>query len=240
MKRALSIGVFFLVMVLASGIAMAGGVGNYSNGYRMGQLTKFSVKGMMFKSGEGQMLVGSESTPYVKTSKDSDGNVVKKTINPWYFSSTDKQMWEKLQNSVGDYVVIEYQQSHIKGLDVDTDYEVKDVYGITEPLSETCMARSYTSGSKSEGTRVGRIVKASEKGTIANSYEIMMQMGNSGNQFKNLSISEDQQLYDCAVRYLKAGQKVKIHYDESHINMNVMGRETNYDIVKLEPVKGLN
>ncbi len=108
-------------------------------------------------------------------------------------------------------------------------------------LTETCIAAEFTNGSKSAGERVGRIVKASNKGTVSKSWEIMIQIGNSGNQFKNMSISDDEALYNCAVRYLKAGQKVKIGYDESHVNLNVFGRDTNYDLIKIEPIKiGLN
>ena len=55
-----------------------------------------------------------------------------------------------------------------------------------------------------------------------------------------MSISKDKELFDCATAYLKAGQKVKVYYDESIVNLNLTGRETSYDIIVIEPVKGLN
>ena len=64
------------------------GLGTFSEGYRIGEITKFSVKGMFTKSGEGQMLMGRESTPYIIRYDCGDGETCKKTINPWYFSST--------------------------------------------------------------------------------------------------------------------------------------------------------
>ncbi len=66
-----------------------------------------------------------------------------------------------------------------------------------------------------------------------------MQQGNSGSQFHDMSISKDKALYDCAIKFLKAGQKVKVFYSQSHLNMS-FSRNTTYDIVKIEPVKGLN
>lgn len=215
------------------GNSNAGGLGEYSTGYRMGQLTKFSVKGMMFKSGEGQMLMGADSTPY----QISDGDGGMKTINPWYFSSTDKSVHPLLEQKIGEYVVISYNESHVKMPNVDTAYEVTMVEEISAPLDRVCVASNITKGSNSDGERVGRIVKASAKGMAVDSYEIMFQQGNAGAQFKNMSISKDKDLFDCAVAYLKAGQRVKITYNESIINLNIFGRDTNYDIVRIEPIK---
>lgn len=237
MKKLLMIVCMFVMSMNAS----AAGLGDYSNGWRMGQLTKFSVKGFVNKSGEGQMLMGSESTPYIISSTDEKGNTTKKTINPWYFSSSNSSKWKPLNDSVGEYVSIRYQQSHIRNpIAADTDYEVMEVHPIQKPLTKTCEAKKYIKGSKSLGKRVGRIVKASTKGTFVNSYEVMIQQGNSGNQFKNMSISEDTALYNCALEFLKAGQKVKLYYDESLINIEILSRNTSYDIVKIEPVRGLN
>ena len=213
---------------------------DYSNGYRMGQLTKFSLKGIFTKSGEGELLVGSESTPLIVTSTDSEGNTTRTVINPWRFSSTNKGMQSKLARNVGEYVVVQYKQAHIRNIvAADTDYEITSVSSITSPVTSTCKAKAYESGSKSTGVRVGRIVKASTKGTFVDSYEVTMQQGNSGNQFHSMSISKDKQLYKCAIKFLKAGQKVKVHYSQSHFNLS-LSRNTTYDIVKLEPIKGLN
>lgn len=226
-----------LGVFLVTANAYAGGIGNYSNGWRMGSIDKFSVKGLFTKSGEGQMLMGRESSPYQITSGSGDSKTTK-IINPWYFSSSSsyEHLWSKLSNIVGSYVVIKYSQSHFKALNVDTDYEVLSIEKPTKHFDEICTAKTYNKGSNSLGTRAGRIVKASVKGTVSNSYEIMLQQGNAGNQFKNMSISSDKSLYNCAIRALKSAKKVKITYNESIINLDIFGRNTAYDIVQIEPV----
>ena len=183
--------------------------------------------------------MGRESVPYIKTWTDTDGKVHRKVINPWYFSSTNKKLWPKINAYKGQYVIMEYKQAHIKLPNVDTDYEILNIEPIHEKLNKVCRAKNYIKGSKSEGFRVGRIVKASSKGTLVNSYEIMLQVGNSGSQFKNLSIT-DPDLFKCAVDYLKAGQKVTITYSESIINLNLLSRETKYDVISIEPIRDLN
>lgn len=222
-----------LIVMIVSSFSCAEGLGTYSQGYRMGQLTKFSIKGLVFKSGEGQMLMGAESTSLTKGSGEN-----KKLINPWYFSSVDKNIHRKLNANVGEYVVLSYNEAQFKYSNVNTAYDITEVIPISSPVSETCTATSYREGNKSQGTMVGRIVKASSKGTVVKTWELMFQQGNSGNQFKNMTISKDPALFECAVRFLKAGQKVKIYYTESHFNMSF--NDTAYDVFKLEPIKELN
>lgn len=230
----------FIIVALLFISTNANAIGIYSTGYRMGQLTKFSIKGIFTKSGEGEMLVGSESTPLIITSTDSEGNTTRKVINPWKFSSTNKSMQDKLASNIGDYVYVTYKQAQVHNpLGTDTDYEITSVNSIESPINKVCIANAYEKGSKSTGTRVGRVIKASSKGTFVKSYEITMQQGNSGNQFHKMSISKDKELYKCAIDYLKAGQKVKIYYSQSLLNLS-LSRSTTYDIVKIEPVKGLN
>lgn len=229
-----------IITVLLLLSTSANAIGTYSIGYRMGQLTKFSIKGIFTKSGEGEMLVGSESTPLIITNTDSEGNTTRTVINPWRFSSTNKNVQNELSTRVGDYVVVTYKQAQLHNpLGTDTDYEITSVSSIMEPLKDSCTATNYTKGDKSSGVRVGRIVKASSKGAFVKSYEITMQQGNSGNQFHKMSITKDKGLYNCAVNFLKAGQKVKIYYSQSLLNLS-LNRSTTYDIVKIEPVKGLN
>lgn len=235
MKR-ITLVVFILAMFVPV-MCFAEGMGEYSHGYRMGQLTKFSIKGLMMKSGEGQMLMGSESTPYTQTTGEGEDEETKE-VNPWRFSSTNTDIQNKLTANIGEYVVLEYSQARIKSPGMDTEYEIKDVLPIAEPIQDVCVATSYDKGSKSAGSRVGRIVKASNRGTMFKSHEILIQQGNSGSQFKNMSISNDDALYDCAIKYLMAGQKVKITYSESFVTFGV-SRDTHYDITKIEPVKGL-
>lgn len=237
-------GVLLLVAMMFPGFCFAedvniSNVGVYSTGYRMGMLSKFSPDKGWISSGEGQMLMGSESSPYIqKISDGNKGKTIEKMINPWYFSSADKKMIKKLTEYTGQYVVLEYVQGRVKSPKVDTEYEITGISEITPPLTESCYAVSYNKGMRSEdAVRTGRIVKASTKGTLAKSWEILMQQGESGNQFKSMSISDDVNLFNCAVAFLKAGQKVKITYSESFTNVSGMfDRDTNIDIVSIEPL----
>jgi len=106
---------------------------------------------------------------------------------------------------------------------------------IKENLPAKCVADKFIEGSKSEGQRVGRFVKLSEKGLVNKTFEAMFQQGNSGNQFKSMSISS-QKMYDCALQFLKTGAKVKIQYSQSFIVVPG-SRDTNYDIVSISRAK---
>lgn len=241
MKKVIMLVMVFVFSLVS--ISFADGIGVYSEGYKMGQLTKFSVKGLIFKSGEGELLLGVDSTPYALEEVDNKGNKIVTEVNPWYFSSINTKMHEKINSNLGEYVAIKYKQSHIKNPDVDTDYEVIDVVNISRDKNYTagpCKAEKFVSGMKSSGVRAGRIVKASSKGIGFKSYEILIQQGNSGNQFMSMSISADEKLYECATKYLLAGRQVKITYSESFLNLSMLSRDTNYDIVKIEPVHGFD
>lgn len=235
-ERCLHVLIMYLLAIIVVFCAVdvrAGGAGVYSTGYKVGELTKFSVKGFVMKSGEGQMLLGNESTPYT-SGKGEEA----KELNPWRFSSMDKDIQEQLDTNMGEYVVLGYNQARVKFPNVDTEYEITSVETLTAKLSKTCEATSYEKGSKTKaGKRTGRFVKASTKGTMIKSWELLVQQGNAGNQFKHLSISEDEDLYNCAIEFLKAGQKVKITYTEKYMSF---GEDSNYDIIKIEPVGGMN
>ncbi len=206
------------------------GIGTYSQGLRVGQLTKFSVKGIINNSGEGQLLMGYEGTPYVI--KDSEGEV-KKVVNPWYFSAGEK-FYKKMKEYYGKYVVIEYRQSRIRNpLFRDTDYNVTAVYPVSNkylPKKDSIWVEG--SGSKSEGFRTGRFVKLSFKGMIGKSFESILQQGNSGNQFKHMSIA-NKKIYDYAVRVAKTMRKVRIDYKES-VLYNPLIHETGHEIIGIK------
>ncbi|HWQ60512.1 MAG TPA: hypothetical protein VN420_05220 [Candidatus Fimivivens sp.] len=224
---------FLLVLTLffvfpGAELRASGFGGTFSEGYRMGQLTKFSIKGLLIKSGEGQLLLGRESTPYSITTGDGT-----ERINPWYFSA-DPSVCNTLNEKAGDYVVLHYVQSRVANTFVqDTDYTVDKVYGVTRKdpvprLYEVAKDR----GGKSEGVRVGRIVKVSYKGNVNKTYELMLQQGDAGNQFKHMTITDDG-MYQYAIKVLMSGKKVKVYYVESFFVFPGT-RDTNYQVWKIE------
>ena len=216
------------VFLVPFGAQAAGLGGTYSQGARMGQLVKFSVKGFWTKSGEGQLMLGSEGAPYSIFSTDSEGKVIEKILNPWAFSA-EEPMWDAVSANVGEYVVMEYDQSQIgNSFAQDTDYTVTSVAPVTRtnPGLGGCQTVKPSTSWHDGGKRVGRIVKASYKGAVFKTYEIMLQLGNSGNQFLEMSIV-DEGIFNCAMRALKSGKRVTIDYVEYVVQLK---RDTNYDI----------
>ncbi len=203
-----------------TGDSMAG-VGGYSDGYRMGRITKFSVKGFLVKSGEGELTLGKESTAWVV--RNGDSKVVK---NPWAFSTSASaaSIIEKYQ---GQYVWVKYQQAMLASPGRDTEYTVEEITNVTKQ-TPSCTAESNDAGMKSNGVRTGRIVKASKKGTIAKTWEVTLHL--SGNQFVEMSIT-DEKMYTCAIDWLKSGREVNLHYVQKIFNVSL--NDTDYRVLKL-------
>lgn len=114
--------VTIFITLVAIGI-FVGAVGNVlgkSDGKRVGVLTKFSYKGLIIKSYEGELNMGG-----VRNNVNSKGerNVV---ANVWEFSCSNPQMVEKLERLVGKEVVIKYHES-FAGFKRDTRYDVVSV-----------------------------------------------------------------------------------------------------------------
>ena len=205
----------------------------FSSGCRMGEVVKFSVKGWVNKSGEGQMSIGQDGSPFAYTSRDSEGNTKTRTLNPWSFSATP-ETWDGINTSLGEPVVVCYSQAQFNsGIYQDTDYTVTSVTPIApdtpKPDLSACTIPKPDTSWHNGGTRVGRIVKASNKGTFIKSYEVIVQEGNAGNNYFEMSIS-DEKIFNCAMMALKSGRKLKISYVEYVWSL---GRDTNYDIYGL-------
>lgn len=74
----------------------------YSDGYRYGLLQKFSHRGNMFKTYEGEMILSS-----VKSN-----NNVPLASEKFYFSVTDKAVAQQMDNLQGHMVTIHYKQKN--------------------------------------------------------------------------------------------------------------------------------
>jgi hypothetical protein len=223
---------FWIAALLALSVSVAHA--DYSEGYRMGMLEKYSVSGMLTKSGEGFLNLGREGTPVIET--DKKGN--KKYINPWAFSASSDRLSKFNQNYMnqfaGQYVVIKYRQDFFNtGISQKTDYNIESIDAVNPMQNKPMTCEDPTAkGVKSDGFRVGRLVKASTKGTLNKTYEVTMQVGNSGNLYFPMS-ALSKEMYDCVIANLKSAKQVKVFYAKSWVNFI---QDTNYSIAKIEPV----
>jgi hypothetical protein len=100
-KRILYFILFALVLVIAASVYWKYYF-NYSDGYRAGLLQKFSHKGNIFKTYEGEMILSS-----VQSSKN-----VTLASEKFFFSVCNKQIVRKLDSLQGDYIVVHYRQKN--------------------------------------------------------------------------------------------------------------------------------
>lgn len=113
-------------LVAALGFAVVGcmtGCGNgYSEGTRTGTITKFSRKGIMWKSYEGEMNLGG-----MRAGTDASGNTAL-VPNVWQFHASDLMApkVEEAQRS-GKPVSIHYRQWIVSPVTQDAGYDVVSV-----------------------------------------------------------------------------------------------------------------
>jgi len=203
----------------------------YSEGWRMGTLSKVSLRGNpLFKSVEGELLMGNDSSATIV--KDGDRVLFS---NPWEFSAPRSQLPE-IEEFTGRPVAMHYRQlrMQVTNINGDTDYRVVEVKRVNpEAATRGCGVEGSSGSTRSDGERVGYITKVSHRGKVLKSEEVIVQLGNAGNQFQAMSILDDE-IADCALAFLKSGQRVRVNYRQSLIR-NPARRDTTYDIIGIWP-----
>ena len=101
MKKFLYWGIAIVVVLLAIFIFWKYSF-TYSEGNRAGLLQKFSYKGVMFKTYEGELIMSS-----VKSTQD-----VSLASEKFFFSVPDKALAEKLMKLEGTMVVLHYKEKN--------------------------------------------------------------------------------------------------------------------------------
>ncbi len=226
----------------AGGLVAASSVGffawaglTYSEGWRMGRLTKFSARSSwrrlyLFATGEGELMLGSDSSEAAWIGADGQG-----ASNPWIFSAS-RPFYDSNHALLGRLVCVRYRQimHRVTAFGGDTDYRADEIVPVLDAPVGVCAAEGR--GARSAGERVGRIVKVARKGSVAKSWELTLQEGVAGNRFTEMSILADD-MAACATAYLRAGRLAVVGYRESIVR-NPLNRDTNYDIVHLRPAEG--
>jgi len=94
---------FFLIIVLVLGSFIYWKYSfTYSEGYRAGLLQKFSLKGNVFKTYEGEMIL---------SSVQSNSNVAIAS-EKFFFSVTDKNVALQLEKAQGESIVVHYREKN--------------------------------------------------------------------------------------------------------------------------------
>ncbi len=108
------LGVFALIPGCVSGCNSG-----YSDGDRVGTISKFSRKGVIFKSWEGEMALGG-----FKTDKQSGQSIA----NIWTFHAKNS-MANKVKDAMntGKPVKLSYSQWLVNPIDQDSDYDITNV-----------------------------------------------------------------------------------------------------------------
>ena len=110
----------FLLCIFIVGLSGCAGCGRgYSDGDRVGIITKFSHKGFVFKSWEGQLNLGG-------TVSAGDKGVVPST---WEFSVRDEKLVPLIQSAMssGKRVKCHYLQWVVSPTTMDSGYEIVGV-----------------------------------------------------------------------------------------------------------------
>jgi hypothetical protein len=207
----------------------ATGIGTYSAGVGMGRLIKCSVRGVVANSTECQINLGKDGDVWVKKQENSDGKSVTEQMNPWAFSGSASAI-NVLSKYEGSYVWVDYVQDQIShGLTRDTDYTVTSVSEVTRKVP-ACSAVGSKTGNYSEGSVFGRIVKSSTKGTAIDSWELIIQRGESGKDFVEMSV-DSKEVFECAKEWVKSGKPALVRYTQKFFTVT---NNTTYSVYKIE------
>lgn len=203
----------------------------YSHGWRMGQMATLETDGFLITSGEGRLMLGNSSSRRVVNGVE---------VNPWSFSmrTDDLVRYRGLQ---GRPVAINYRQRRISpaALTYETSYIVQSIEAVSAAMAPTgrVAASDFVQDDRHArdrriGSRTGRLVKVTAKGSVFTTWEVSFQTGDGTNDFVDMSI-RDQAVFDGAVAFLRSGLPVNIIYRQIVLR-NPLSQDTSYEIVAIE------
>mgnify|MGYP000370014886 CR=1 FL=1 len=210
----------------------------YNHGYVMGELNKVDLIGLNRRIVAGEVSIGNNSF--------SAGNDVRSELrgdyalsNPWSFCG-DQEFYEKLVDPIGEFVVIEYRTPKKSSLlQCQSQNEIIAVYPLSRGNPSKVVlesAKIFTAG-KPYGVSVGRIVNAQKSDRYNDNWSVVIQVGNSGNEFRYLQIV-DSELYAFALDCLSSATKVKLYHVERIRGATPTDRSDAY-VWKIETISGL-
>lgn len=180
----------------------------------MGELNGVDFIGPNRKVVTGEVSIGNFSFSGGNNARDEfRGDYVLR--NPWSFCG-DKEFYEKLVNQIGEFAVIEYKTPKKSSLlQCQSPNEIVALYSVSRGNSSNLVLESskINIAGKPYGVSVGRVVNAQKSDKYNDNWSVVIQVGNSGNDFRYLQII-DSDLYALALDSLSTATKVKLYYVE--------------------------
>ena len=210
----------------------------YNHGYVLGELNGLDLIGPHRRIVAGEVSIGNNSF--------SGGNEIRDELNggyvlnnPWSFCGA-KKFYEYLVDQIGAYVVIEYKTPKKSSLlQCQSMNEIVGVYPVSrnDPVTTVSESTKISVAGKPYGVSVGRIVNAQKSDRYSNNWSVVIQVGNSGNDFRYLQIV-DEDLYTFALECLGSATKVKLYHVEQFQGVTSSDRSDAY-VWKIEAKSGL-
>ncbi len=210
----------------------------YNHGYVMGELNGIDFIGPNRKIVTGEVSIGNNSFSGGNDFRgESRGGYV--LNSPWNFCG-DQEFYERLVDHIGEFVVIEYKTPKKSSLlQCQSTNEIVAIYPVSRGNRSNLVRESTkisTSG-KPYGVSVGRIVNAQKSDRYNDNWSVVIQVGNSGNDFRYLQIV-DSELYAFALDCLSSATKVKLYHVERIHGVTGSDRSDAY-VWKIETKSGL-
>jgi len=210
----------------------------YNHGYVMGELNKVDLIGPNRRIVSGEVSIGNNS---FRAGNDIGGQWRGDYVlnSSWTFCA-EQEFYEKLIGPIGEFVVIEYKTPKKSSLlQCQSNNEIVGVYSLARanPSNVAIESAKVSISGKPYGVSVGRIVNAQKSGRHGDYWSVVIQVGNSGNDFRYLQIV-DSELYSFALDCLGSGTKVKMYHVEQIHGAKPTDRSYAY-VWKIEKISGL-
>ena len=210
-----------------------------NHGYVMGELNKVDLIGPNRRIVAGEVSIGNNSF--------GAGNDIRNELrghytlnNPWRFCG-DQEFYEKLIGPIGEFVVIEYRTPKKSSLlQCQSQNEILAVYSLASgnPSNVVLESSRISVAGKPYGISAGRIVNAQKSDRYSDNWSVVIQVGNSGNDFHYLQIV-DPEIYALALDSLSSATKVKLYHVE-RIHGSTTTNQSDSFVWRIETRSGLS
>lgn len=188
-----------------------------NHGYVLGELNSVDFVGLNRKVISGQVSIGNNSF----TSRSDYQNSAQGDYflnNPWQFCG-DQGAYDKIASHMGEFVIIEYKTPKTSALlACSSANEILGIYPVSrdKPVITALESRKINLAGKPYGVSVGRIVNAQKSSRHGDNWSVVIQVGNSGSEFRYLQIV-DADIYGLALDSLISASRVNLyHVDQMH------------------------